>query len=251
MSETCLVIDVWEGQLNIDEKVMRENGVAGVGIRINDMNGGHHMDTSFARQWVEAEGMVRFPYFVYNPWVSGRENYSWLAANMPYGAKSVAIDVEVVMAGYPATTYAGELNIFLELAKTKWKTIIYTAQWFLPYLSKWPKMDYWWAQYPDQERYFGNVKTWDDVRRKLMDPVLARPWNEKYCPGTVKMWQFSGDYLRLPGTSRDIDVNVFYGSAAELAAYFGDGQDADAGDVGDLSLEEKVEILWKNYQARN
>ena len=35
------------------------------------------------------------------------------------------------------------------------------------------------------------------------------------------MWQFSGDALLLPGSTRMIDVNLFYGTAQELADYFG------------------------------
>jgi hypothetical protein len=35
------------------------------------------------------------------------------------------------------------------------------------------------------------------------------------------MWQFSGDYLLLPGSNRDMDVNIFYGSERDLADYFG------------------------------
>ena len=133
---TCLVVDVWEGQLEIDEAVLKANGVAGMGIRINDMSGGHHMDTNFTKQWEQAKGFVRFPYFVYNPWVNGAANYAWLAANCPPEVKSIALDVEVRYTGYSPNTYAGELVKFLELAKTKWKVIIYTAQWFLPYLPQ-------------------------------------------------------------------------------------------------------------------
>ena len=216
----CLVIDVWEGQLEIDEDVLKKAGVAGISIRLNDMNGGHHMDTGFVKQWEEAKGFVRFPYFVYNPWVDGAQNYVWLADNMPAEAKSVAIDVEVRYSGITPAKYAGELNKFLSLANNKWKTIIYTGQGYLNLLSKWPKVDYWWAQYPAPQVYFGEVETWEDLIKTLDHPALAQPFNHGLVPGELKMWQFTGDYLVLPGTKRDIDVNLFFGSAAELAEYF-------------------------------
>ena len=216
---TCFVVDVWEGQLEIDEAALKAGGVAGMSIRINDMNGGHHKDAGFEKQWREASGFVRFPYFVYNPWVNGKANYDWLVANMPNDAKSVAVDIEVKYANYPPATYAGEVNKFLALCKPLWKTIIYTAEWFLPCLSKWPAVDYWWAQYPSGSYYFPNVTTWEGL--KVAVEKLDKPFNVFKVPGALKLWQFSGDFLTLPGTTRKIDVNLFYGTEAELAAYFG------------------------------
>jgi GH25 family lysozyme M1 (1,4-beta-N-acetylmuramidase) len=216
---TCLVVDVWEGQLEIDEAVLKSNGVTGMGIRINDMNGGHHLDTNFLKQWEEAKNFVRFPYFVYNPWVDGPTNFAWLKQFAPVEAMTVAIDVEVRYSAVSPATYAGELVKFLELCKSRWKTIIYTAQWFLPYLASWPKVDYWWAQYPAGDTYFSGVKTWDDLKTAL--DKLDKPFNVGSVPGTLKMWQFSGDYLTLPGSTRKIDVNIFYGSPQELSDYIG------------------------------
>jgi GH25 family lysozyme M1 (1,4-beta-N-acetylmuramidase) len=222
---TCLVVDVWEGQLEIDEAVLKANGVAGMGIRLNDMNGGHHMDTNFVKQWAEAKNFVRFPYFVYNPWVDGAANFAWLAANVPPEAMSVAVDVEVRKPGYLERAYAGELAKFLTLCKSRWKMIIYTAQWFLPYLSSWPWVDYWWAQYPDPTSYFGGVKTWDDLKLRL--DKLDKPFNARLVPGNLKMWQFSGDFLVLPGNNRPMDINLFYGTEQDLADYFGTGTTPD------------------------
>ena len=217
-SNTCLVIDVWQGSLEMDEGVLKANGVAGIGIRINNMNGGHHRDTGFDKQWAEAANFVRFPYFVYNPWVDGLANFNWLLANMPVDAKSVAVDVEVRYANITPARYASEVNTFLEMCATrKWKTIIYTGQWFLDTLSRWPICDYWWAQYPNPAKYFGSIKTWDELKLALDNPNIARPFNESACPGQVKMWQFTGDFLVLPGTIRDIDVNLFFGNETELA----------------------------------
>ena len=214
-----MVIDVWAGQLEIDEALLRSQGVSGISIRINNMSGGHHRDTGFDKQWAEAKNFVRFPYFVYNPWVDGAANFKWLAENMPADARSVAIDVEVKKSGYPPETYAGELIKFLNLCKAKnWKTIIYTAEWFLADLKSWPKTDYWWAQYIDGKTYLAGVKTWSDL--KLVMDRLDKPFNVQHVPGTLKLWQFSGDFLTMPGTLRKIDLNVFYGTEKELASYF-------------------------------
>lgn len=222
LKNTCLVIDVWEGQLEIDETTLKLNGVAGIGIRLNNMQGGHHLDNNFWNQWKQAVNFVRFPYFVYNPWVNGATNFAWLMNNMPTDAQSVAIDIEVKYLNYPPATYAAEVADFLSRCQAKWKVIVYTAQWFLPYLKVWPtKYDYWWAQYPDTATYFGGVKTWEDLKIKLDNPKLIKPFNAATIPGTLKMWQFTGDALTLPGTIRPIDVNLFYGNEVDLANYFG------------------------------
>jgi hypothetical protein len=216
---TCLVIDVWEGNPDLDEAVLKAGGVAGIGIRLNDMNGGHHMDKNFVIQWEQSKNFVRFPYFVYNPWVDGQGNYNWLKANMPAEAKSVAVDVEVSKFGYAANTYAGELIKFLNLCKPLWKTIIYTGEWFLLNLTSWPKTDYWWAQYPTFDTFFNQVADWDILKTRI--ERLDKPFNYMNCPGTVKMWQF-GDKFLLPGApGHFLDCNLFYGSEEELAAYFG------------------------------
>lgn len=217
-SNTCLVVDVWEGQLEIDEAALKAGGVAGMGIRINDMSGGHHMDATFGTQWTQASGFVRFPYFVYNPWVDGQANYAWLLANMPNDAYSVAVDVEVAYPGYAANKYAGELIKFLDLCNLRWKTIIYTAEWFLPYLASWPKMDYWWAQYPNSN-LIDSCSTWEML--KIAMNALDKPYNTQVIPGNLKMWQFSGDKLVLPGTLRKTDISIFYGTETELTSYFG------------------------------
>ena len=79
-----LVIDTWESGGLIDETVLMQNDVSGIIVRLNDMNGGHHMDSNFKTQWAEAKKMpVRIPYFVYNPWVIGQANFDWLKVNIP------------------------------------------------------------------------------------------------------------------------------------------------------------------------
>lgn len=221
MINPVLGIDTWQGQLEIDEAVLKANKVAFIFVRLNDMNGGHHMDTGFAKQWAEAAGFYRAPYFVYNPWVSGMANFLWLAANMPADAKAVAIDIEVIMSGYSPALYGSEVSRFEALVKSKWNYVIYTGQAYLPLLSAWnTNADYWWAQYPNEFYNDPNLpKTWDDVRARLM--WYAGPSNASKIPGRLKFWQFSGDRLVLPGNPHAMDVNVFFGSEAQLADFFG------------------------------
>jgi GH25 family lysozyme M1 (1,4-beta-N-acetylmuramidase) len=216
---TCLLIDTWEGQGEIDEAVLKANGVAGIGIRINNITGGHHMDSGFVKQWAEAAGFVRFPHFVYNPWVGAQDNYDWLAANMPSDALSVAIDIFVQNTALSPAKYASDVATFLNLCSGQgWKTIIYTGGWCLPFLSEWPKADYWWAQYPYASVYASSVKDWDTLKTAL--DALDKPFNANLIPGALVMWQFTGNMLVMPGNPNKMDINIFYGTPANLADYF-------------------------------
>lgn len=219
----CLVLDVWEGQLEMDEAELKRGGVAGLVIRLNDMNGGHHMDTGFAKQWAEAEGFARCPYFVYNPWVSGQANFDWLLLNIPEDAGAVMVDIEVRYSAVSPDAYAAQVREFMAMARLYWNVATYTGEWFLPYLSRWDTGDYWWAQYP-LSMYPPTVQSWSWDKLRAEIDKLDRPFNEAKCPGTVRMWQMSGDRIILPGTVRPIDINVFYGDEAALREFFGSEQ---------------------------
>lgn len=216
-----LAIDTWEGQAEIDEAVLKANKVLGIVTRLNDIRGGHHLDENFAKQWEQSAGFCRAPYFVYNPWVDGKANFAWLLNNMPLDAKAVFLDVEVRYAGLSPSTYAKHFAEFYNLVRLRWNPCIYTGEWFLSILSSWPTdAYYWWAQYPFEFYPSQPINmTWDVLREKLVK--YEYPLNADKVPGKLLMWQFTGDRLILPGNPRIMDVNVFYGSEAEMRKFFG------------------------------
>lgn len=223
ISKTTLGIDVWEGQLEIDEQTILDNGVEFIIIRVNDMNGGHHKDAGFDKQWAEAENFIRAPYFVYNPWVSGGTNYNYLKSILPPGVRVVALDVEVRYTGYSPTTYAQEVEKCITLMRSAGlKPVVYTGAWFKPYLSYWLSyVDYWWARYPTALYPTTTTRiTWQELKNKLAD-ILWYPAPAGVIPGACRLWQCTADRFILPGSSRVIDVNVFNGTAKEMIEYYG------------------------------
>ncbi|MFZ5881055.1 MAG: phosphodiester glycosidase family protein [Chloroflexota bacterium] len=221
MNNYLLLVDTYEAE-TIDEHALVASGVAGQIIRLNHIEGGHHLDETFTTQWVETglAGLVRIPYFVYNPWVNGETNYEWLVKHMPLEAGAVMVDVEVKKFGYSPSKYASELRIFCDLAKLKWNVMIYTGEGFTDLLSEWPTdLPYWWAQYPfSMYPSHAENRTWNQVRATI--DGLPGPSNVDKVPGgNWKMWQASGDRLILPGSAKPIDVNVFPGTLAELKAW--------------------------------
>lgn len=218
-----IVLDVWEGALDINEPLLREAGVAGLIVRLNDISGGLHKDMTFDAQWKQAEGFLRAPYYVYNPWVTGQVNFEWLADNLPAGVTRVFADIEVRKADYPPSTYADEVQLFYALLLNHFKAAIYTGGWFLSMLSHWYGGDYWWARYPYALCPQGDKVywTWGDFKQKA-NVYGYHPDPTKQCPGRPILWQCSGDKVILPGTaSRPMDLTLWNGSLPELEAWWG------------------------------
>ena len=221
MNNYLLLVDTYEEERQINEQTLIANNIVGMIIRLNNMEGGHHMDANFIVQWAEAgnAGLLRIPYFVYNPWVDGQENYDWLVRHMPFEAKAVMVDIEVSKPGYSPSTYATEVARFCQIVGTRWNFMIYTGENYLSLLSSWPtNADYWWAQYPNA--LYPQVpenRTWAQVRAQI--DGFAGPFNAEKIPGRFKMWQASGDKLILPGSPKPIDVDVFPGTLGELRTW--------------------------------
>ena len=237
-----ILFDVWEGNPTFDEQNAKENGVNAVIIRINDMNGGHHMDENFTTQWEEAKKFnLRMIYFVYNPWQKGKDNWDWLKSHLPKKAdgtydcpKKISLDIEVKKTGYSAKEYANQVADLIRLMRLEgFDPFIYTGSWFLGYLSYWPKdVDYWWARYPNSmsPRY----NSWDELYEKVNEltwtPDLIG--QKRYSPGPVKIWQISDKWV-LPCTPKHaIDVNIWNGDYESLAAWWGN-------DIPEQIVEEK------------
>lgn len=217
-----LVIDVWEGSLDIDEPVIKSTRVKAILIRINNMSGGHHMDKNFLVQWNQSSGFARAPYFVYNPWVDGKANFMWLSNTLDslnLGIKSVFVDIEVRYAETTPSEYEYNVREFLRMASSKWSMKIYTGGGYLDLLKTWPKeYDYWYARYlNDFYPKARQVWSWDMLNEKV-DKVT---WPLQVPQvGPIKLIQFTGDRLILPGTAnRPMDVSVWWGDEKELVKW--------------------------------
>jgi GH25 family lysozyme M1 (1,4-beta-N-acetylmuramidase) len=221
MNSYLLLVDTYEGEEEISEQTLIANNIVGMIIRLNHIEGGHHLDENFTVQWREAgnAGLLRVPYFVYNPWVDGQENYNWLVRYMPFEVNAVMIDIEVSKPGYSPHTYATEVARFCQFVRPRWNFMIYTGEGYLPLLSSWPvDADYWWAQYPfSLYPSTPETRTWAQVRAQIN--ALAGPFNANKIPGRFKMWQVSGERLILPGSPKPIDVDVYPGSIGELKTW--------------------------------
>jgi len=216
-----LGVDVWEGQLDVDEDEFKRGGVEYFIVRLNDINGINHKDENFDKQWEESKGFLRSPYYVFSPWPTGIENFQWLERNMPADCGIVFIDVEVSNPQWSPEKYSRELQVFIDLCKEKWKTLIYTGAWFLPIVSEWPKnVSYWLAQYPfsmypeEKEKW-----SWDKIRTETEKLYWPKP-NPKI--GPIEMWQCTGDRIIPPGNNRPMDFNLFLGTVEQLYQWWGE-----------------------------
>jgi GH25 family lysozyme M1 (1,4-beta-N-acetylmuramidase) len=242
--EVQLILDVWEGQPEISTAVLKAGNVAGMFIRLNDMNGGHHADATFRKMWELYKDFVRCPYFVFNPWVTGEENFRWLIANAPSDSPCVMADIEVAYSSMSPEGYGEEVKDFINLCNIKWKTVIYTGEWFLEKVSPWPKGEYWWAQYPYSMYPSSRISvTWEQLRSMIM-ALKWPPINFGKCPGTIKLWQCSGDKLITPGSTRALDINLFPGTLDDLRSWLRLSS-VTPPPPPVLTYEQKVDILWR------
>lgn len=219
-----LILDIWEGNPDLDVDTLLANDVIGCIVRLNDMLGGHHMDAGFTKLWALAQRFVcKAIYFVYNPWSTGSANFNWLLAHMPAGYTGrLFTDIEVRYSGYSPMVYAQNVDDFITRCTTEWNTTIYTGEWFLPNLTLWPMyVDYWWGAYPNKLTT-GEHISWDEFRNRLSTLTFA--FNGSICPGgkeNISQWQCSGGGVWMPGfLTRPVDVSVFPGTLEECKAYY-------------------------------
>ncbi len=217
MDDYLILVDTCESE-DIDEAALRANHVAGLIVRLNHTEDGHHLNTNFTRQWQETSfaGLVRIPYFVYNPWADAQTNFNWLVDAMPFEAGAVLLAVDVEYEGYPPEEYAGQVARFCQWVGARWRYMLYTGQNRLQLLSEWlPAAEYWWAQYPySLYPSTPQKRTWAEVREQIAK--LHQPFNAACIPGPWRLWQVSADRLLLPGSSRPMNINLFPGSYEEL-----------------------------------
>jgi hypothetical protein len=238
------LLDVWEGSLDVSEDIILAGGVVGLIIRLNHMTGGHHLDINFITQWEQARNFLRAPYFVYNPWVDGHANFLWLINNIPkQGVSIIFADVEVAYSGYSAEVYADEVQKFYGEISTQFKTIIYTGQWFLSFLSHWILGEYWWARYPNRFHPVAKENWSYEKLEQETENYGYFPDPQGKCPGVVSLWQCSGDRIILPGCAdRPVDVSLFNGTFDDLKKWWGVPATTAP------TMIQKVDILWREAQ---
>jgi GH25 family lysozyme M1 (1,4-beta-N-acetylmuramidase) len=235
-----IVIDMWEATQTIKAGA---TPAAGVIVRLNDMSGGHHLDTNFKAQWTEAEKFgAHALYFVYNPWVSGAANFSWLSMNAPEDTPGrVFIDHELKHAGSPPEQLTPQFYDFMRRVEDWGKRqSIYSGKWFVPAMGAWPtSMEYWWMYYPYSLQN-ANFSDWEQVTAAL---EVAQWPDASICPGPIRLWQACTHQAAggLPGCNGHmIDINKWPGTVAELRAWFGNepmtGGDKVLVDVDNLRL---------------
>jgi hypothetical protein len=215
LTKFSIGLDVWEGSLDIDENVLKQNGVKFLIIRMNDTVGSLHLDTNFKNQWNQASGFGRAPYFVVSSWNSAAIQSKFILDNMPQGCKTIFLDVELHYNETPGN-YSILLNQMITTLKNAGlKVVIYTGAWFAQYVNPWPStVEYWLAAYPYAAYPPSRINlTWDQAKKTISTLF----WPTSNFPGRVILFQFTGDRWILPGcANRAMDVNLISNADYEL-----------------------------------
>lgn len=243
-----IVLDIWSGNPDIDVSLLKNEGVAGLIVRLNSIGGGLHMDSRFQDDWGKAQLFdAHGIYNVYNPWVSGTLNYQWFMEHKPSNLDCMVFpDIEVKYPNYAPASYAYDVaKYYSSLAGSGIKTAIYTGQGELELLTKWPGGTYWWAQYLDSFEK-NPPTTWEDLKTRI-DAMPEQPTNAKKCPGNIKLWQIC-DNATLPGFGgHPVDINVFNGPLDDLKAWMGAGPNVPVSTV----LRTQYNMLVRTGPSRN
>lgn len=153
--------------------------------------------------------------------------------------------------GITADQYAVDVETFKQYATLKWKKdVCYSGGGFVNLLSHWPHdIDYWWANYVYALYPSTSVSmTWEQLRAALLT-VSWPPSTYNLCPGPLRLWQATGDRIKLPGTSnRPADINIFCGSLNDLRVWMGYDPLPPAEEYTD---QEMLKILWREAGLHN
>lgn len=179
------------------------------------------MDSLFTQNWQNAlKYKSRSIYFVYNPYVDGLANFTWLINHLPpdYVGR-IFFDVEVACPGYSSIQYAQDLLTCILLTEKTNKVAIYTGAGSYGLCNPWPNRNEWLAWYPD---FLSGIYTnWNDFVEKVLTIVMPQSIS-KYAIGTVVMNQITGGGAVLPGMNGEgVDISVFLGNEDQLVDYFG------------------------------
>ncbi len=190
-------VDVSEFQGTIDWPRVKAAGIAFAFVRVSD--GVQHRDPTFAQNWAgtKANGIVRGVYQFFRASEDPIAQADLLASSVPLEPGDlVACDIELTD-GMSAPTIVAHLSTWCDEIKKKTgrSPLIYTMQGFWnPLGANFSGFDLW-------------VANWD-----ASSPALPAGWS------SWKFWQYS-DHGSVPGINERVDLDVWFGSPAELAAY--------------------------------
>jgi GH25 family lysozyme M1 (1,4-beta-N-acetylmuramidase) len=247
LTNTAIVIDSWEANLEIDEGKLRENGVAGIIPRLNSLSKELRLDLKFKKQWDESAAFERSLYYVHSPYYKPRDQFNFLCDHVPgdlIGAR-IMIDKELQNPTISPAQETPAFYDFLGMVKERWEIALYTGHWFIPQLTSWPTQEeYWWARYPGYlYPATSEIISWDALKKRL----AAVLWNPGPVPGPCRLWQCTADRYKLPGfQGRAVDVNVFKGTRAELHAWLHPNEPMPKPEP-EFSDTEKLGALWEAH----
>lgn len=241
---------------NIDWALLASHGV--VGAIVKSSQGNYNVQGSMPIHAAGAVGVGMFVdlYHWADPLIYWREQIELIVRSIDTLAKSginvrrVWIDTEQQWADWqewarkkitkiiePARIADCTYNILQELDRRLIEDGIYTRLSFIkdyaPGVAAYlPEYANWLASYPRN----GIKTTWEMFLNTCV-PTVQPPQGTGCKP--PELWQFTGDQYQLAGISGGVDLSIYYPTAP--------AQVPD--NTADLTLEQKVNILWQEHLA--
>jgi lysozyme len=257
----CLGVDVSSWQTTVDWKKLYKAGVRFAIIKA--AQGKYKQDPICPSHLKEAKaaGMICGVYHWMDPADKPEDqinNLSHRLAGLEY--EFLALDVEQYWSNWyewqtgrisqrhPERLISERALACAQLMRDQFRkaVLIYTRASFVkeyaPQMSEWlGEWPLWLAHYPYRS---GRIHlTWEQLKSGYA-PRIPSPTIPDGCKDW-KFWQFSGDKFVLPGEQSPLDLNFYHGSLQDLQAWLGQPITPR-----ELSMEEKVEVLWNKHMAR-
>jgi lysozyme len=239
MNERALGIDISGWQPGIDWKKVAGSGLALAFLYIKATEGIAYCSSEFEAQWQGCQGLARPPLRgAYHYWLAklgGKEQAQWFLLHARKGELPPVLDVEDEQ-GLPENASqsalvaaASSLLDFVKAVQDAWSqpVMIYTGPWF------WNRLANAAGRLAEQCELWGAT-----YREGISAPDLPTGWK------TWRIWQFTSRG-KVPGIPGNVDMNYFNGSPDDLQAWAAGTQPPQV----DLTLEQKVDILWKAYKG--
>jgi lysozyme len=192
---------------------------------------GNWLDQDFVLNWASSKraGLLRGAYHFLDWRYNITEQARFFAGVLRTdpGELPPVLDFEsrVMVPAKAAASQAAKDFVQIVERELKRRPILYTSPGF-------------WKEFGSTDPFWRDYPLWVAHYTTASAPIVPAPWQ------AWQFWQHTshGDGPKYGTESLNVDLNWFNGSEAELYAF--------AGQKYELSLEEKVNILWAKYQEQ-
>jgi hypothetical protein len=225
------MFDVWYGNGQYVESIIKAGDVDALAIRVNTTNGELRYDPNFLINWKEASIFDRMVYLVIDPNIPALDYFKWTRDYIPPECKIIGPDIEI--GGVDPAIYSKRLTDLYAMVQDAGRKILqYSGYGYYPLVKPWVKgVRQWWARYLNSVAppipVVNGIKQYPSISYAELDAKLSQlswtplvPALTEEMTGDIVAWQVTSRY-HLPGFEYNSPVDVNLISNEDYADLFG------------------------------